>query len=199
MSVEKFRNLYKNKRTEDIYTIATLALNAQVVVELGTGSGISAKAFLKGLKQTGGTLYSIDNLNYPQVPHAISLLSDEKQVTFIQGDSVEKGKTWDKGNIDILLCDSDHSESHVMNELETWSRFHPKITFIHDMIGPVQPEEELKFPELVRPPNMKIAPPYLACKKYAKAHNKVFVALLNIFAGLGIIVDEENQLDCLGI
>lgn len=181
MFVERVRKLCEARSCEDIYTSTTLALNAQVVVELGTGSGVSANAFLKGLHETGGVLYSVDNYLYPEVKDTVKSLKEETGFNFIYGDSVEVGKAWDKGDLDILLCDSDHTESHVLNELETWLHHHPKIVFIHDLVQP----------------DMSLAPPYYACDKYAKAHNKLFVALLKKYPGLGIIVDEERQLSCL--
>lgn len=105
---------------------------------------------MKALKQAGGQLYSIDLQLYEWVIETTKKLKDEP-VVFIKGDSVEVGRAWDKGDIDILLCDSDHSKERVLNELEAWTKYNPKIIFIHDLFFP----------------DGSIAPPFEAVKEFA--------------------------------
>jgi|GEM_PF-3294733 len=156
----------------DILITATSALKAKVVVELGTGGGYTANAFLSALNLTDGVLYSVDlNPDHEPVKSAIERLKNNKRFNLIPGDSVEAGQRWSRGNIDILLCDSDHSEQHVFDELVTWGRFNPKLIFIHDTLG-VNDEKN---------------PPYLACEKYANGSTRLFFNL-NFRHGLGIIV-----------
>lgn len=149
-------------QVESFYTALAFALNAKVIVELGTGSGMSAQAFLNALRYTGGVLYSVDL--YPEehtVKETRSRFKDEKQIVFITGDSIEVGKTWDKGKVDIVLCDSDHAKDRVLGELEVWNQYQPKIFLIHDI--------------LYQSPTPHLAPPYEACVEFAQKHNRKFI------------------------
>lgn len=155
----------------DIFSVITKALNAKLVVELGTGMGFSCSAFISALKETGGILYSVDiNPEAADVKPTIQKYSGtDAPVIFIQGDSVTVGRAWIKGDIDVLYCDSDHTYGHVLTELETWARYHPKIILVHDT--------------LVR--GGEINEPYKAIKEYAEREGKPFVNL-TFTEGLGI-------------
>lgn len=147
---------------ENIYTALAFALKAKVVVELGTGSGVSTRAFLNALRYTEGTLYSVDL--YPEsdtVKATIDKFKDEKQVVFITGDSIEIGKQWDKGPVDIVLCDSDHAKERVKGELDAWDRHKPKVFLIHDMV--------------YLSPAPHLADPYYACLEWATTHERKFI------------------------
>jgi len=163
---------------KEIFIKVTKALNAKVVVELGTGHGGSCGAFVTALKETGGRLYSVD-INWEQEVTKLCIqkhMSRGDPVTFIHGDSVEVGKKWSKGDIDILYCDSDHGYEHVLNELETWGRFNPKIILLHDMF----------YGKDI------IGGPYRAAKEYAEKHGKLFV-VLKFEVGLGIIAMRDMR------
>jgi len=117
---------------------------------------------------TDGILYSIDL--YPDrdpVKSTIERLRGERRIVFIKGDSVEVGKGWDKGDIDVLLCDSNHSYRHVLNELITWG----KVIFVHDTLRP----------------EGGTGPPYDASKEYAERNGRKFLNL-DFKHGLGLIV-----------
>jgi len=121
------------KQLHDIYKDTVLNLNAQVVVELGTGAGKSTRAFSQALKKTGGFLYSIDNNKNRFVQITREMLDKEENILFKEEDSVKAANdVMILNDIDILLCDSDHSAEHVQKELETWSKFNPRVIFVHD-------------------------------------------------------------------
>jgi len=148
----------------------TLAVKAKVVVELGTGVGYSTDAFLTALRLTDGILYSVDiNLGEP-IKGTIERLKGETRVVFILGDSREVGKNWDKGNIDLLLCDSDHHPLHVLAELEIWGKFNPKLILIHDTLN-----SDGQWGHL-----------YKIVKEYTESKGRIFYNL-DIPYGLGVI------------
>ncbi len=121
-----------------VLATTTLVVDAQVVVELGTGKGRSTRAFLAALKLTGGILHTVDKAAHPEI---IAYLENEEQVVFITGDSIEVGQRWEHGAIDILLCDSAHIYDHVMAELETWGKFNPQVIFVHDTWNNGEPSD----------------------------------------------------------
>lgn len=168
-----------HKSIENLYTDIVLSLKARIIVELGTGLGASLRAFLKGIKETGGILYSVDM--YPKaddVKPTIDEFGNNEQVIFISGNSVDVGRQWNKGSIDILLCDSAHSKEHVYMELEAWMKFRPKIVFIHD----------------TRTPKLELGPPYYGSKEYAEKTNKLWVELVSDFPGLAVITESPEMM-----
>lgn len=147
----------------------TMALKAKKVVELGTGQGYSGGCFAIALRLTGGKLYSVD-INAKNDVYEI--LKDYKDIIeYIVDDSIKAGEKWDKGDIDILFCDSDHSYGRVIGELETWGRFNPKIIFIHDTLNVAK----------------EIVDPYRAGTDYAEKHGKTFFNF-PVPYGLGVII-----------
>jgi len=164
---------YSADITHHAYQIAVLALNAKHVVELGTGQGWSLRYFLDALKITDGRITSVDlRPEAPDVEPTLQRYKNESRVTFIKGDSVEVGQNWNQGPVDIVLCDSDHSKDHVLKELKVWSRYGPKIIFIHDLYLP----------------GGDLASPYHACEEFAHLHAKKFIILVNKHPGLGAII-----------
>jgi len=153
-----------------LYSV-TLALKSKIVVELGTGFGLATKTFSDACLLTGGKVYTIDIQDKFQVPSAKHSLHDRDNVEFILSDSIEAGKKWDKGNIDILFADSDHGYQHVLDELMTWEKHKPKIIFIHDTLTT----------------DGQITPAFHAAKNYAVARNKRFVNFI-LPRGLGMII-----------
>lgn len=144
-------------------------------MELGTGSGISADAFLTGLRITNGVLYSIDL--YPErepVKSTIQRLKSNTHFIFIHSDSVEVSKAWKNKKIDILYVDSDHSYDHVLEELTQWGKFEPQVTLVHDILGP----DDNK------------GAPYFACEKYAEKSGVTFYPMTGFPCGLGVIIHE---------
>jgi len=150
---------------------AALALKAKIVVELGTGNGCSADAFLAVLRVTDGVLYSIDL--YPdssEVRGTLERLKTKPRFVFIHGDSVEAGRNWNRGSIDVLYVDSDHSYEHVLEELTVWGALNPKVIFVHDILN----EKNER------------GPPYFACEEYARRTGKVFFPMDHFPCGLGV-------------
>lgn len=174
----------------DILYMVTKALNAKIVVELGTGTGVSCRGFISALKETDGILYSIDialSKSYPKhyvcmdeptrnvVRKTVEKLSKlGNPVVFISEDSIQAGKDWNKGDIDILYCDSEHTYEHVLNELETWSKHNPRIVLIDDTLN-------------VGEKAGWINKPYKAAQDFARKNRKKFVNL-NFLRGTGIII-----------
>lgn len=163
----------KDTNWYDLLFSVSVAINAKIIVEMGTGDGAygggSTHVFLEAVKITDGVLYSVDKRPCKEVRERFS---KENKVTFILSDSVEFGRQWKGGNIDILLCDSDHSRSHVFNELKTWEKFNPKVVFIHDISGPLQ----------------QVGEPYKGIMDYlGERPDKKFIAFL-MPNGLGMIV-----------
>jgi predicted O-methyltransferase YrrM len=159
--------------THHAYQLAVLTLNAKHVVELGTGQGWSLKYFLDALKITDGRITSIDlRPEAPDVSPTLERYKNEPKVTFMKGDSVEIGRNWNQGPVDIVLCDSNHSKEHVLNELNVWSQYSPKIMFVHDLYLPTG----------------ELAEPYFACEEFARVTGKKFVILFNKHPGQGAIL-----------
>lgn len=157
---------------QDIFIMTTKALKAKLVVELGTGMGQSCGAFVTSLKETVGMLYSVDL--HPEAadvsPTIQKYSGTDAPVIFITGDSVAVGRSWSKGDIDILYCDSNHKYDHVLNELETWKNCNPKVIFIHDTLD-----------------HGRINEPHKAGEEFARRSGRKFVNL-NFTAGLGVMI-----------
>lgn len=164
--------------------IATVLLKAKTVIELGTGPGASLETFIKAVKLTNGRVYTWDiNPEYekqfrnrrviPGDPANSLPTNYEKYVTFNIGDSRPAGRKWNKGDIDVLYCDSNHGYPHVQEELEVWGQFNPKIIFLHDTGGPGT--------------KMVIGHPIRAAMEYAKKKGRTFFNLLT-HHGMGVII-----------
>lgn len=171
MSGEKHVGYY------DILHDCAVAIDAKVVIDLGTFYGGSAEAFAKAMAKTGGVVNTIDIRGEDNpvgkefyIRSAKQRLADRKHLSFIKGDSVEVAKMW-VGDVDIVFCDSDHSYDHVMGELTEWGKHNPKVFFIHDtFLPPPHPGE-----------------PYKAMVDYATANEKPYFNI-DTGPGLGVIV-----------
>jgi len=151
-----------------LYT-SVLVTKAKYIVELGTHRGLGTSVLSEAATLTGGTVYTID---IDPNPPAKEKLKDRTNVVFINGDSVEVGRKWDKP-VDVLFVDSDHRYDHVINELRTWGRHDPKIILIHDIY-----RSESFFD------------PYYAGRDYAEETGKKFVVLRSNTCpeGIGVIL-----------
>lgn len=97
----------------------------RTVVEIGVRWGTSTNAFLYGIQARGRQdpkiqLYSID------INNCLKAVKDKSLFiywTFIQGDSKEVVKTWDKGDIDILLIDGAHDYDNCKADYLNWEPF----------------------------------------------------------------------------
>lgn len=164
--------------------VATVLLKAKIVIECGTGPGGSLETFIKAVKLTGGRVYTWDinpewskkfkaRRSVPGDPADTLPSNYEKHVTFNVGNSIEAGRAWDKGNIDVLYCDSNHGYNHVLSELEIWGKFNPKIIFLHDTGGPGT--------------KMVLGHPFRAAMEYAGKTGRTFFNLLT-HHGVGVII-----------
>jgi predicted O-methyltransferase YrrM len=82
------------------------------ILEIGVRHGASTCAFLAGVEENGGHVYSVD------IEDCSQLFSGHPQWTFIQGDSKDKTlKGVLPDHIDVLYIDGDHSYEGVMSDL----------------------------------------------------------------------------------
>jgi len=96
--------------------LATMASNAQHVVELGARSGMSTTAFLFGLEQSGGRLTSVDLDAAPDIG------GEHTNWIHIQGDDTDVGVMAQVDECDILFIDTSHHYEHTRWELDNWGR-----------------------------------------------------------------------------
>lgn len=112
------------------------------ILEIGVRGGASTSAFLLGLEEHGGHLWSVDI-----DPSCGSKFAHHPQWTFIHGNSLK----WDRVKqqisprglpVDILFIDGDHSLGGVLADLENyWEWLRPGGTILmHDVNEPMLPE-----------------------------------------------------------
>jgi predicted O-methyltransferase YrrM len=98
-----------------------------VVVNIGVGAGTSALAMLEARPDLAPTTYSID-IRDDDNPYG-GLLNERNAFAEhmpgilpvqIKGDSSEVGRLWDKGPIDLLFIDADHTTEGVTKDIEAW-------------------------------------------------------------------------------
>ncbi len=99
-----------------VFVSLVLELNAQKVIELGVGGpadgGHSTVAWLYGLAQTGGHLWSVDLQDAP---------FEAAGWTFIQGNDQNPAILAAlPGSVDIVFIDASHDYDETVNELELY-------------------------------------------------------------------------------
>lgn len=93
------------------------AAKAQVVIELGTRSGQSTSAFLAGLADSGGELWSVDKDDAEVPAH----WHDFPNWHFLRaGDDSNDAMQWLPLRCDVLFIDTDHTLNHMRRELELY-------------------------------------------------------------------------------
>jgi len=102
-----------------------IACNAQVVLDIGSGTLNSGKAFLYGLEKTGGWLFTCDPEKKFDFAH--------RSLYFNQLTSQELVKSWNM-RIDILFIDGDHGYEQVKFDYDMFSPFVKEGGFVilHD-------------------------------------------------------------------
>ena len=91
-----------------------IEVNAQLVLEIGSGKFTFSRAILKGLEETGGHLHTCDPIIVPTYTH--------DRMTFYPVPSDKLAQSWD-GDIDFLLIDGDHSAPQVTKDYYNFKRF----------------------------------------------------------------------------
>lgn len=87
------------------------------VIELGVREGHSTRAWLTGLHQTGGHLWSVD------IEPTHDIVADPELWTFIHGDSRDPNVVAQMPErVDVVFIDTDHSFVGTMRELDLYSR-----------------------------------------------------------------------------
>lgn len=105
------------------------------VVEIGVRDGASTSAFLLGLEEKYGHLWSVD------IQPCGNLFKDHPLWTFVQADSKDFQAVIKRipFEIDVLLIDGDHSEAGVKNDIEYARQLRPGgLVLFHD----IAPEEK---------------------------------------------------------
>lgn len=91
--------------------------NADNVIELGVRSGVSSVAFLAGLENTGGHLWSVDIDPKP----TLGLETDiADRWTFIQGDDLDPDTFVQLPKADIVFIDTNHFYDQTIAELSLY-------------------------------------------------------------------------------
>lgn len=112
----------------DLLTQLALALPADpVVVNIGAGSGTSGLTFLSARDDL--QLYTID-VAYESNPYGglmnewgaleAAALVPSGRYLGIHGESIKVGQAWDRGPVDLVFVDGDHSYAGARGDIETW-------------------------------------------------------------------------------
>jgi predicted O-methyltransferase YrrM len=107
------------------------------VMEIGVRDGASTSAFLAGIEEHGGHLYSVD-----VDPRCSLLFEGHPQWTFIHANSTDFPSVIKRipYEVDLLLIDGDHSRAGVLNDLEYARQVRPGgIILLHDIEPETRP------------------------------------------------------------
>lgn len=96
----------------------TKAMNSELVIELGVQTGQSSAAFLAGLEETGGKLWSCD-LN----PVGRKILKGKVPWEFVRGNDIKLRNVAPK-EADIIFIDTSHEYMHTYYEI---LYYHPHL------------------------------------------------------------------------
>lgn len=119
--------------------------NIQTVIELGVRGGVSTAAWLWGLEQTGGHLYSVD---IDPAPY------EADNWTFIQGDDLLIADQL-PAEADIIFVDTSHTYEQTKAEIDLYLPRVKKFMLFHDTDVPefgVRPALDEKTPGWVERP-----------------------------------------------
>ncbi len=97
-----------SRRDGEMLRMLVRAVNAQQVLEIGTGTGYSGLWLCKGLEETGGrlTTYEIDANHARLAREHFREAGVDGRVTVVEGDAHQKVATYE-GSIDLLFLDAD--------------------------------------------------------------------------------------------
>ena len=123
----------------DILYDTVINSKAKVVVELGTGWGVSTTVFATACRDIGGHIYTVDIHGdvCPSTGKECLEQFDLKQyITFnTLTDDMEFVKEWNTC-IDVLFIDTSHHAEHTRLELEEWGKFVRSggVILLHDTL-----------------------------------------------------------------
>lgn len=99
------------KSTEKLMSIINNIKNG-ITVDIGVYEGKSSMLMINNSIENNVKVYGIDPIPY--------FRSDHQNYTYIKADSVQTGKEWDKGQVDLVFFDSVHAKEQVLCELFYW-------------------------------------------------------------------------------
>lgn len=130
---------------QDMYPFAEFLRHkaAGTILEIGVRGGSSTSAFLLGLEQQGGHLYSVD------IDATCGDLLTHPQWTFIDSNSGDVASVMShvpSGSLDILFIDGDHTHPVVDNDLYGYAPFvrDGGLILMHDIV----PDYEYVFEDV---------------------------------------------------
>jgi len=155
---KKYNFVQMNEFSHFLYTLARDYPEVSTIVEIGSANGVSTNSFLYGLHDRAKSpkrtiLYSIDINDCSETADVDNDIKDRWK--FIRGDSTKM--IWDKGQIDILLIDGDHSYEAVKADYKNFEPFVRRggMILLHDVLwedkGVKRFYEELGTPGIVLP------------------------------------------------
>jgi predicted O-methyltransferase YrrM len=170
-----------------LFTLPVI-LKAKTIVETGLGQGNSTVIFLEACRFLGDCkLYTFEiNINKEDTLPArkrISELGLEPWWTLIEKDSVQAGREWSYGKIDVLFLDSHHSYEHVLAELEAFKPHlsEKAVILCHD----TNPKEEHEM--------YKTGGPLRALKEFQTENPNWKLINLKANNGMGVLVRLERS------
>lgn len=175
---------YRKDRACDMWEYMPVLREAArgMILEIGVRGGVSTAAFLCGLEDHGGHLWSVD------INPECGKLFEHPQWTFIAGDSrdIEISpiilEYFQRGGLDTLFVDGDHSYEGCFADLKNYGplvRAAGKI-FIHDVTPRLpNPGEET--------PDWPLTGPALAVAAYLETLKSYVYEVLPGQFGMGLI------------
>lgn len=139
-------------------------------MELGVREGVSTSAFVYGVEQNGGHVWSVD-LN----PLCKEVFWNHPNWTFIHGNSLDVARLEESGvpaSLDLLFCDTVHTYEQVNLELKTWGPRVKGLILVHNIN---------KYPQTKE-----------ACEDFAKSTGRMFHARPGN-GGLAIIFPPDRK------
>lgn len=121
--------IQKNPMDLMVYQELTFILKPDIIIETGTKVGGSALFFATMLDAVGkGELITID-INH------VDKLPQHKRITYLTGSSIDKDiinfiSPRVKDKVVMVILDSDHRKEHVLKELEVYSKFVSKDSYL---------------------------------------------------------------------
>ena len=112
-------------------TIVRSLPDEAIVVNIGAGTGTSGLAILEARPDLANTTWTVD-IRDDDNPFG-GLMNERNAFSEhfpgimprqIHGDSYEVGMSWNKGWIDFLFIDADHTEAGLTKDIEAW---YPKV------------------------------------------------------------------------